>query len=504
MIPLKLNTFTQQFMTFFKKNNSFYWALLLLAAIAVFHSFFLNSDPDINADPSTRGAFTDEALYSLQSRNYILTGKFSVSDNDTWVQGPVYGSIQVAVYGIFGVKLSIARMITLVMALFVFFLMLKIKDSRMYLLFMIVFCFTEFHIFSFSHYALPYIITLSLVLLSLFLIASAVISEQRKTNIKFSILSGVAVFTAIAIKVIFFYALLIPLFGLGLGYFTGKENRKKVLGIMSVYAISITILMLIYFLCWYLPHKMFYDYVVFERVEVLIPGSFNEMLTNVEKNFTNLIWCTHLRYVFLIFCASISVAIFLWSKKKFSSHQKVLLVISVAWFLIELHRFAMWYLPFRYILGIIMSGFLFMSVVAICYWQNTNKLRYILIFPVFAVLYVNTKDIAASYNSRTTVISEVNNYFSSIRFENKKILGPWAACMNWESDAIILPVWDHYLNYKEPIKKYNPVAIVTEANEDDSNQAFIKQGIYLNGISDSVRTFKIGSFQLNVFWIRVD
>jgi hypothetical protein len=489
-----------------KKIKILYTGILLMAGIALLHSFFIFSDPDTNADPSTRGAFTDEALYSLQSRNYVVSNEFSLTENITWIQGPVYGAIQIAVYKVFGVKLSVARIITIAAVLLILFLSLLIKQSRKVIICFILFGYTEFHVFSFSHYAMSYMISLSLVVLAIVYFVNAITSEQKAAITKYTLLCVLTLFLAFVVKVNFFYAFFFPLLSSLLLYLFEKEKekelKKKKLRVLILFLVAFTVAMLLYFVCWYLPNKPFYDFVVFGNVEAMIPGTFSEIIQNVKSNFHNLIWGTHLRYVFLLLVASAFVAIYLLYKRKFSTFQKTLLIVSMVWFLIEMHRFAMWYLPFRYILGIILSGFLFMIVTAFGIWENGKKIRYVLIIPVLMILYVNGKDYTASYLSRTTAIYDANKYFSSIPFHHKKIIGTWAACMNWESDAFVLPVWDKYLYYRDPIRSYSPVAVVAESGENDSNQAFLKRGILLNEISDSVKVFKIGTFQVNVFWLK--
>jgi len=491
-------------MTIFKKYSSLYIGILLLAAIAILHAFFINSDPDTNADPATRGAFTDEALYSMQSRNYVVSNEFSLTENDTWIQGPVYGALQIAAYKIFGVRMSVARTITIAAMLLILLFSFWATQTRKIILCLAAFGFTEFHLFSFSHYALPYMISLSMVVLGAILFVHAVTSERRSENIKFSVLCVIALLMAFAVKVSFFYAFFIPLLSSLLLFLLERKPEQKVKKRRTfvILLIVIAIAMLVYVALWYLPHKSFFDYVVFGHVEALIPGTYGEIMYDLKFNFMNRIWGTHLRYIFLLFTASAIAAGYLLHERKFTNSQKALLVFALAWILIETHRFAMWYLPFRYILGLIISCFLFMSVVAVAFWENMGKLRYLLIIPVLMVFYVNGKDYAASYSSRTTVISEANKYFSSVPFNHKNVIGAWAPCLNWESDAKVLPVWDKYLHYKDPVKSYSPVAIVAEAKEDDSNQAFVKQGVQLNEISDSLKMFKIGAFQVNVFWLK--
>lgn len=68
--------------------------LLLLAMIAG-HLFFLTSDPDQRVDLHTRGAFTDEGLYSAQARNFVHSGSFGFTDNTTLVRGPLFGALQI-------------------------------------------------------------------------------------------------------------------------------------------------------------------------------------------------------------------------------------------------------------------------------------------------------------------------------------------------------------------------------------------------------------------------
>lgn len=489
-------------MTKQKYINACYF--LIFSVLFVLHIPFLNSDPDVNADPATRGAWTDEGLNSVQSRNYILTDTLSITDNDTWIQGPVYGLLQIPAFKLFGIHLSTARLIILALSYLLLLWAIMVSSARNLFAIFIFATLFEFHIFSFSHFSLPYMLSLSMVIIALVFFVKAVESRINVQIIKFTLISSLLFFAAFLTKVFFLYTLIIPILTLIVLLIGSKDKgfRKKYFSMLILFAMSFLVLILVYYVAWYLPNQKFYDFVVFGHIDVLLPSTINESVFNFSKNFRNLIWGTHLRYLFLLFIACIPINIYNLLSKKSSKTNLLISLIALIWFAIEIHRFAMWYLPFRYILGFIFSMFLFSTSTLIILWDHQKKTRMFLIFVICIFLYLNLKDYKQSLDSRTYSLDSANTYFASAELKNYTVIGPWAASINWNSDAYILPVQYSTVSYKNVLKQHDKIAVVTEYNQEDNNLAFAKLGINLPAISDSLKEFILGPYKVNVYWLR--
>ena len=60
-----------------------YYAILLLLLVWAMHLPFITADPDPEFDVHTRGAWTDEGLYPVQSRNFVNHGVLNLEENET-------------------------------------------------------------------------------------------------------------------------------------------------------------------------------------------------------------------------------------------------------------------------------------------------------------------------------------------------------------------------------------------------------------------------------------
>ena len=107
MVSLKKNNIK----TWIKKNIILLGTSILL--LIVMHLPFLQSDPDAFVDVNTRGAWTDEGLYSSQIINYINTGEFNIEENNQMVISPLFTALLYPFYLIFGTNVLVGRLVVL-------------------------------------------------------------------------------------------------------------------------------------------------------------------------------------------------------------------------------------------------------------------------------------------------------------------------------------------------------------------------------------------------------
>jgi hypothetical protein len=225
------------------------------------------------------------------------------------------------------------------------------------------------------------------------------------------------------------------------------------------------------------------------------------ILFNLEYHFLKG-WVQVFIYVFLVFL----VFGFIMLKRSKSMRYPVLFFSSLVWFLLEIHKLMMVYLPTRYQVSLFASMGLLMSVVAkeLFAWpvaRTRPMVRIITITLIFILASINIYNYSDTYGHRTFEISNTNKYFEKNLKQDDVVLGAWAPCLTWDSKADVLPVWNNFLNYQDPITRFHPRAIIAEPGEQDSEKAWSGQGINLPVMADSARTVKIGQWEVRIYWM---
>ena len=118
------------------------------------------------------------------------------------------------------------------------------------------------------------------------------------------------------------------------------------------------------------------------------------------------------------------------------------------------------------------------------------------------LISINILDYYRAFKRRTYVISELNHYLANYDLNDKIIIGPWAPSLTWESGSISFPVWKNYFQVSHPFQTYTPFIVVSEAEEEDSEKAYLSRGINLTALSDSVKEVKIADWKVNICWIK--
>jgi hypothetical protein len=91
---------------------------------------------------------------------------------------------------------------------------------------------------------------------------------------------------------------------------------------------------------------------------------------------------------------------------------------------------------------------------------------------------------------------------SHFNFGNHPVIGAWAPSLCWKSNAISYPVWKDYFNDTDVIEEQDPAIIISEPDEEDSNQAFSSRGIVLDEYADSIKYFKVNRWGIKLLWIK--
>jgi hypothetical protein len=190
-----------------------------------------------------------------------------------------------------------------------------------------------------------------------------------------------------------------------------------------------------------------------------------------------------------------------------NNHFRLWFWSSLAWFALELHKLTMVYLPARYQVSLLVSMGLLMSVTAAGLMElKPFRIRAVTVTICLAAILtlfsINMHSYYETLNRRTYVLRDTNIYLSQRIGKNDVVLGAWAPSLTWESGSKAIPVWNHFLNYRDPLIRFDPDVIIAETDEQDSEQAWKSQGINLQQISDSIKVVRIGQWDVGIYWLK--
>ena len=485
--------------------------LLGLTILLVAHLGFIDADP--NKDISfSRGAWTDEGMYTSQIKNTIITDHLDLEESTCFVITPLFSVINYMPYQFFGWSSKVSRLtvllsILLLIALFFF----KQNQLKSITLILIPILFFEEHFFHFMHYSLAESIAIIFVFFGCFYLYKSVVQNSLK-NIIYCTLFFTCSFL---FKIQFLYTLfIVPIFLL-MWYFFQKNRETNIpfslkrMGL--IFTLSFIVSLGLYFLVWYLPNKQMIDLVLNYSAETRIiqTGQLNvfgiimEYLINFKNFFTDSFSSISIVTFFLLFFPLGFVLMFL---KKTSLFYQINFLIATSWFILELHKFSMNYLPTRYLLSMYFSmGWIIALVIYEVYKQNLGQISkrktLATVVTVFSLLltFHHFKALKRAYDNRSYDIQLANNYFSQYNFDKRPIMGTWASSLLRDSKAITIPFFEDYINHKNIVKRFNPKIIIFEEIEKD---VLIKDNIDIVKISDSIVPMKIGKYQLKIAWLK--
>ncbi len=479
--------------------------LILLGLLFLSHLPFIEADPDRNMSVG-RGPFTDEGLNTIQVRNWVNHGELSLSECDNLLKTPLLGFPLAVTYSIFGTSHAVSRLHVLIL---VFLALLWVGLDRKYSRTMIIFLLITmllYQVFQSSHFSMGEMLSVGAILLSIhFLARSSDPEYSRQSRDKQALLAGVFLSLSYFIKIQFIYLIvLLPLI-LIIQWFTSNYFVRKMIPRQG-FIITATLLffLLLYLFAWYLPNRSTYDFMMAHQSGefALSEKIWGYIHFNLDFHFMKgwMMW-----FCFLFAAMLITGIIIL--KKKQSGRYQLLFISSLLWFFLELHKLTMVYLPTRYQVSLLVSMGLLMSIVLNELITLSIKGRILsLKLAVFSILVVlvmiNIFNYADTYRHRKYSIKEANEYLAKQLGKDDVVLGAWAPSLTWESKSRALPVWNNFLNYKDPLNTFHPEVIIAESDEQDSEQAWSAQGVILNEISDSSRMVKIGQWDVKIYWMK--
>ena len=309
-------------------------------------------------------------------------------------------------------------------------------------------------------------------------------------------------------KIQFIYILALgPLVAVERAFQARKLNRRILWLNGMVIAATTLLFLLIYMLAWYLPSKGTYDHMMAHQSGAFELGP--KTGEYIRFNVTHFFLSSGNIAFTITFLVSLVAGILLLFRKS-SPHFPLLFKTSVIWVVLELHKLTMVYLPTRYQVSLFAAMGLLTAIVLLeiyhTQWLSKEHkwrwtVRTLVVTWTLAILLFNLSDYRHALERRTYRIHQANAYLASTLTKNDTVLGAWAPSLTWGSDCIAKPVWGGFLNDVEPLERFQPRAVISEPDEQDSEQAYKKQGIDLYAVSDSSRTFEIGRWEVVIFWI---
>lgn len=446
------------------------------------HWIFLSSDPGVHIGPS-RDAWTDEGIYTAQVRNFVNFGRMDIEENPTFFKTPLFGVFLVPFFYLFGTRIEVARMAILLLALLVFLYLGRKKADRPFYTIALFTAFCNIFVFTYSHLAMAEIPAILFIILGIHQLQLWPLRDSVRGKITVILQAELFFFMAFLTKAIFAYLLLyvpVVFFCWSLARFITEGSRSRQLfSFFIISLMTVLSLILVYWAVWVIPHNSWaldvWNYEVTDRFPDLadMPGTVKFWILNV---YTDTLHAFH----FWMFLITGGVFLLLLISGKIRTGWTGFL--WAAWLVMELHKLLLTDQPPRYQLSLLVSLGFFIAYMLRNIQTAENrwiKLAAILLVSLFAGKF--SGDVRWMSETKTFQLKAANDYMQQMAVREEVALGPWAGSFCWNSKVYSIPVWGDYMNDKDILTRFRPSWIITEADQDDSNRAFIRDGLQLSG-----------------------
>lgn len=469
--------------------------LTVTLLLLVMHLPFMLSDPDPLVSLMSRGPWTDEGLNTVQVRNFVNHGNLAIGECDNLIKTPLFGFVLVPFYTVLGTEIWVGRAVVLLSVLLVLWAMLAYRPTRSFAIAFAFLGLMQFHLFHSSHYSMAEMMGVALLLSGIFMLRLAHRHEQRLWYAAASMAFGLAFLS----KVTFGYALLLPFVA---RYFLflyersrGQDSIRDLLADTSIMAVVTGCFASVFYFKWYKVHKD-----VFDLVKADQGNDRFDLATAWERVQFN--WEHYISIEgfapFLVLGALALIMVVRTSGR--GRGDRAMLCGLLAWILLESHRLLLVNPPSRYLIPLF-AALLAFTAFGITQWKEAPSRRFFAIMFIIGFSFYNLSHYRDSLKRRTFVMEDIRSYLAQYDLRNEKVLGVWATGVADRSGAYALPVWNGFMNHVDPIGTHRPRIVMTEHDEAESSGAFRDQGIDLRAMSDSVRSYDIWRYRVNLFWL---
>jgi len=477
-----------------------YSPFLLLALWLLLQLSFLKADPDGSINYNSRDVWTDEGLNTSQVRNYVNHYGYDIGECDNLVKTPLFSFSLIPGFELFGTHLWVSRLFVLLFTCLVISVFLKNTHLKHLGLLMLLICFTQFHIFQYSHYGMAQMYGIDFILLSLFFLYKY--SQTSNPNPKTSNLFLSVMFSSFAwyAKIQFIYVLIIiPVtlfFYARKDYTDAGKNKYRVLFISLGFTCSFV---LFYFLAWYFPNREVYNFILADESAGRLNLATNLFL-RAKHHIENAIWIGTLKLYAIALAGALCFLFILW--KKITKQYFIVLLFVIVWWLTELHNLLFVQLPMRYLLSLIFSTSFLIAFIMFLFYETGKVAQYIISCSTIIIVAVNLFFLYHGFNERTYSIANINEYIARTTFGESPVLGNWGPALAWDSRAKVTPVSSEYIPDKPRLNHFHPKLIIMEAGEEDSNHTDKTQSVNIRELADSSRTFHVGQYNVVLYWMK--
>jgi hypothetical protein len=488
---------------FDKKNYGFIFILVLLLFLQL---FFLNSDPSLYLN-SLRGPWTDPGLYSAQVKSFVSTGNWMMEKSPCLLITPLYNLILLIPFYIFGTSLIVVKWVNMVAFATLLFVSCRLNKTMIsvLILFLILFGF-QFQIFEFLHIGLVELMISGAFILLISIIAHLDLREKKFNHVQVIIITLIS-FGIALLKIQYAYALgIFPIYVLF--SFLNKEINAKCFLKYAVWIGGFTFLLIIgYYLLWILPNKCFFIDTM-SSVDASKYYGWDDSIEGLYVNWKRLFVSWENRFNTYLFLGTLIIGLINVFNKNQAQWIKKLNLVLIIWLILETTKLFQVFLPTRYVLStyIALGLFACVQVYSLFFIVKNKVTRFsmlsVLGFLCLVISWQNAVCINRSFKERKYTLKKMNNYFNKTDQFNGLLIGSWAASCSAQSGLNAIPVWEGYFNCNDSIlNNKDVIAVITELDEEDSNYCFVMQNINLTSQSDSIKTFKVGKWSLNTYWI---
>lgn len=489
-----------------------YWIYLVPLVLLVLHIPFLYADPDIYLSMS-RDAHTDEGLNTSQVRNFVNGHGLHPWECDNLVKNPLFNVFLVTPLWAFGTELPVARLTVLVFCLAIMTAILRKKQHRNWALIFSAIVLLQYHIFQYMHFSMAEMCGTFCILASLVWVNDYLLTRQNKALIWACIFSLCTWW----FKIQFAYWLpaLPAILIIDLVYRWIRGRKLPVLIFRkSLWAAGIFIAGgILYYLLWYLPLKAPFTYIILNQTSGRMSdaGIFG---VHFMENYRRLFFTPELMpLLYATALCSIAGVIMVFVHKAMKN--RILFGLSLLWCLIEVHKLLIMHVPSRYMVSaymamgmlcaVIFAEFLALYVLSRSGDKRYRVMEYMALMGIVTglfLLYSHGTQYSALYERREFDIRDMNRFFRENTTQKDVVVGSWSPCATWGSKCRAVPVWKEYLNDKNILQTFHPKYIVTERREEESNGAYIADGIRLQEMQREPVTYVIGRTAVVIYKVQ--
>jgi hypothetical protein len=483
----------------FPMKSWFFYATLLLFFFTQLP--FLESDADKTIACGSRGAWTDEGLYTAPVRNFIHLGADEFRNRQSFIKTPygivtpLYSLYLLPFFAVLGISLLKARLVTSLTVVFLLLIAFRRKESQ---ILGSIFIWLLMWLHPVHQYS---VLCLAEIYVCLLIVCGLMFRYRlyAESPIKAILFFYFFLLAAVLYKIQYIYLLPLPFICEGIFWlrdFSRASLRKLVFS--GVLLLGIGVLM---FLLWYQPFKEIWRLTGSSSsagfsLEEITPDL---LLRNMDTYFLDPAY----RWFSFSFLISFIVFLFLMLKNRVNHSHRILLPVLLLWMVLESHKLCLSYLPIRYMISTYTAMGLFVSLV----WVEVlrGKIRaaiFALTLPTIMLLFTNVKSLYETWTSRTFHQRELIAYMSKISSPTDVVIGTWAPSVTWLNKGACYPSWAVYTQGKDILKTFHPTFIVSEPDEADTDKAFFKSKIYLRTEQDSLTQTELGLWKVNVYRIR--